>query len=257
MQPMVIRTPVGFSTWIGRFFACAAIVGVAAGAVLAQFPGGGDGQGGERRDGDRRDGGGQGGDGRGGGGRSFGGFNPEDYLKAMDANGNGLLEPSEIPEDRRARMFLEWTAREAKIDLKQPVPIAKLQESMQAARERMRGGGMGGGGMGGRPGGGDSNRDGNRDGGNRDQGSGNRPEGTAPVSPQPMANKPATLVAGFGGQSAAVQSRGFGGGAHEHNVERLGWIIGHCNAWGNDGPGNGWSRSANCQCCRRHHAAKR
>ncbi len=130
----------------GSHFAMAlgiSLVVLTTGAALAQFPGGG-GQGGPGDGGGRdfgRGGDGRGGDSRGGdrrgGNRGSGGFNPEDYLKQMDANGNGTLEPSEIPEDRRARMFLDWTAREAGIDLTKPVPIEKLQESMQAVRERM------------------------------------------------------------------------------------------------------------------------
>jgi len=217
MQPLGTRTLISISTWststcptgacpnwIGRFLACALIACLAPCTSLAQFPGG---------RGDRDFGGGQGGGGQ-GGDRRGGGFNAEDFFKRMDANENGILEPSEIPEDRRR--FLERIAGD--IDWSQPVPIDKLQESMQAARERMGRGGMGGrpgagdGDLGERSRGGNSNRDGaNRGGANRDGGSGNRPDGSSSVSPQSTTKKPDSQVAGFGAPTATVQVRGFGG----------------------------------------------
>jgi EF hand len=142
-------------------------------------------------------------------------------FKSMDANGNGILEPSEIPEDRRR--FLERFA--GGVDLSQPVPIAKLQESMQAARDRMGRGGMGGGGMGGGGmGGGGMGGGGNRFGGNggdrtrgggADRGNGD-PGGSDDKKPEdskPAVTRPAPQVAGFGGQPAAIPVRGFGGAA--------------------------------------------
>jgi hypothetical protein len=53
----------------------------------------------------------------------------------MDANQNGLIDPAEV--NPRFRFFLERAARDANLDLNQPIPVAKLEEAMTQGRERM------------------------------------------------------------------------------------------------------------------------
>ena len=104
---------------------------------------------------DRGGGGDRGGD-RGGGDRGSRRFDPKDFIPRMDANGNGVIEPSELSE--RSRGFLESAARDAGLDLSQGVPVQKMIEAMEkrnAAREAERAaGGSPGGPPGGAPSGG-------------------------------------------------------------------------------------------------------
>src|SRR5688572_15081306 len=93
-----------------------------------------------------------GGGGPGGPGGPFGG-GPGDFLRRMDTNGNGMLEPDEIGE--RGRSMVE----RAGLDPRRPVSVRQLEDTM---RQRFSSGG------GGPPGGGWS---GSRDGGSRDGGS--------------------------------------------------------------------------------------
>ncbi len=62
--------------------------------------------------------------------------NMADYLSRMDANGNGLLEPSEMSE--RFQGFWGATLRERGIDVSRPVPIDRISEVMQERFSRMR-----------------------------------------------------------------------------------------------------------------------
>ena len=52
----------------------------------------------------------------------------EAFLRSMDTNGNGILEPSEIPEERR-RMF-GFLASRAGLNPDQPVEISRIREAM-------------------------------------------------------------------------------------------------------------------------------
>lgn len=62
--------------------------------------------------------------------------NMTDYLKRMDANGNGVLEPSEMSD--RFQGFWGSTLRERGIDVSRPVPIDRLTSIMQERFDRMR-----------------------------------------------------------------------------------------------------------------------
>lgn len=163
------------------FTTCALLLSLAlATAVFAQDEGRGE-RGGEGGWGGRR-----GGD-RGGGG---------DFLRRMDANGNGMIDPEEA--EGRAGGFLRRIAENnPEIDLSKPVPLEKLEQSMAAARERW---GMGGGGGG--PGGPPRSEDGGerRDGGNSGSSS----------SSSSASKTPERLVPGFGEEIAAAEVPGFG-----------------------------------------------
>jgi Ca2+-binding EF-hand superfamily protein len=80
-------------------------------------------------------GGGDGGRGGGGPGGGRGGFNPGDFLRRLDANGNGILEPSEI--DDRTRGFIERIARDVPgVDLRRPIPIDRLVQGFEQMRQQ-------------------------------------------------------------------------------------------------------------------------
>jgi hypothetical protein len=80
--------------------------------------------------------GGRGGFSRGGFGRSSG--DPTEFLRQLDLNGNGVLEPTEM--QGRARFMVDRVAREAGLDTSQPISLVRLQESLQQIRERRLGG---------------------------------------------------------------------------------------------------------------------
>ena len=131
---------------IRSFATCALLLSFAmAAAVWAQDegrgqPGGGDGGWGGRRGGDRGGGGG-------------------DFLRRMDANGNGMIDPEEA--EGRAGFFLRRIAENnPDIDLSKPVPVEKLEQASAAARERWS---MGGGSEGRGPGGPPRSEDGGGD----------------------------------------------------------------------------------------------
>lgn len=63
-------------------------------------------------------------------------FNMSDYLSRMDANGNGLLEPSEMSE--RFQSFWGATLKERGIDTSRPIPMDRLKPIMEERFERMR-----------------------------------------------------------------------------------------------------------------------
>jgi len=63
-------------------------------------------------------------------------FNMSDYLSRMDANGNGLLEPSEMSE--RFQSFWGAQLKERGIDTSRPIPMDRLKPIMEERFERMR-----------------------------------------------------------------------------------------------------------------------
>jgi Ca2+-binding EF-hand superfamily protein len=77
-------------------------------------------------------------DGRGGpplGGFSPFGGGPSDFLRRMDNNGNGMLDPDET--QGRARFFLERIAADVPgIDLNRPIPIDRLTQAMERMRQQ-------------------------------------------------------------------------------------------------------------------------
>ena len=68
-----------------------------------------------------------------GGDRSRGGFDPSEFVKRWDRNGNGLVEPNEL--DDRSRRFAEGMARRAGLDINQPIPVDKLISAAQMPRD--------------------------------------------------------------------------------------------------------------------------
>jgi Ca2+-binding EF-hand superfamily protein len=110
-------------------------------------------------------------------------FDPREFVQRLDANGNGVLEPDEI--SGRSRYFLERIARDAQLDISQPLPVAKLLESIQA-----RGSNWGGSSSSGSPSDGDS----------RDSSSRTSTSSTAPKAP---------LVPGFGVDPGLAPVPGF------------------------------------------------
>lgn len=62
---------------------------------------------------------------------------PSGWFHRMDRNHNGLLEPNEI--DDRARGYLERFAREAGLDMRRPMPIARLDEAMRRRQQNSSG----------------------------------------------------------------------------------------------------------------------
>ncbi len=116
------------------------------------FPGGGDRSGGPPGGGDRGRGGFPGGDRGGGppgggssrGGPPGGGYSrggppsgggPSDFIRRLDTNGNGMLDPDE--SQGRARMFLDRIAGSIPgLDLNRPVSIAKLSQGFDRLREQ-------------------------------------------------------------------------------------------------------------------------
>lgn len=105
------------------------------------------------------------------GGRGFTRPDPKDFIQRMDANNNGILEPSEISE--RSRFFLDGAARDGGLDLSRGVPVQKMIEAMEkrnAARDSSGRGGPPG--NGGSSSGGSSGSGGSSSGGSSGSGSG-------------------------------------------------------------------------------------
>jgi len=75
------------------------------------------------RDGDRGRGGPPGGD------ASDRASRFEGFLRSMDRNGNGVLEPSEIPQERRA--MLGAMATRMGLDPNQPIALSKIRETLE------------------------------------------------------------------------------------------------------------------------------
>lgn len=68
-------------------------------------------------------------------------FNPDEMLQrveGLDANKNGVLEPSEV--EGRARYMVEGIARGAGLDTSKPIPLDKLKEAMRQRFQRGPGG---------------------------------------------------------------------------------------------------------------------
>jgi hypothetical protein len=74
------------------------------------------------------------------GGRRRGG-DPSEFIKGMDKNGNGMIDPDEISE--RGRGFLGRAAEKAGLDMSQPLPVDKLTEGFAKMREERESGGGG------------------------------------------------------------------------------------------------------------------
>lgn len=77
----------------------------------------------------------RGGGDRGGGrgGRGGGGFDPSSFLKRLDSNGNGSIDPDE--QQGPAKFFLERMAREnKKIDLSKPIKLEIIGEELAKMR---------------------------------------------------------------------------------------------------------------------------
>ncbi len=70
--------------------------------------------------------------GAGGPGRSEGDRSSryEGFLRSLDANQDGIIDPREVPEDRRR--FLGFAASRAGLDPSQPIPISRALESMRS-----------------------------------------------------------------------------------------------------------------------------
>ena len=60
-----------------------------------------------------------------------------EWVKRVDANGNGYIEPSEVSE--RARYYFERFATPAGIDLKRTNSVARLEEAAKRYCEQERG----------------------------------------------------------------------------------------------------------------------
>jgi len=160
-----------------------AAIALFAAEALAQAPGG-----------DRRGpgGGSWGGFGGGPGGFGSGGFGGDrgEFMRRMDRNGNGQIEPDEVPDFMRGRF--EANLREAGLDPRRPVSLDRLEE-MRRQRESS--------------GGGDGDRrrgDRDRDERRRDE---NRDGGGAAAG---QAAAEARLVPGFGNEFEETPVPGFG-----------------------------------------------
>ncbi len=126
------------------------------------------------------------------------GFDPSEFLKGMDRNGNGMIEPDEMSE--RGRGFIQRAAERSGLDMSQPLPIDKLTESFgQMRQERERDGGS----FRGR--GGDDDR--RRDDGERDRRSDEGRDRDRSRSDSSRAPEPRTP--GFGVPDAAPKAPGF------------------------------------------------
>ena len=148
-------------------------------------------------------------------------FDPAEMLRNMDANKNGMIEPSEMASNRAA-FFVRGAAQRAGMDLTKPLAIDKLTEAMQRGREE-------------RSRDGDRSRDGNRDGdrnrddrrrdgerrSDRDGSSSASAPGSGSGSPAASnAPAPAAGVVGFGTPAPASGGvTGFGSGALEQRFE--------------------------------------
>jgi hypothetical protein len=147
------------------------------------------------------DGGGYGGrGGRGGGNRSF---SPEDMLRRLDTNGNGMLEEDEV-NNSPAKPMIERILSRMGIPAKYPIAISDIANAMQNMRQNRPNNGQPGGGRGQRP-----PRNG-QSGSMAANGPANAPSNNSPNSVSTTPNGPG----GFG-EAAAPQpaSLGFGEGA--------------------------------------------
>ncbi len=68
------------------------------------------------------------------GGGSDGGSRFEGFLRSLDTNRDGVIDPREIPEDRRR--FFNFMAERAGIDPNRPIQVDRLLEAARARMER-------------------------------------------------------------------------------------------------------------------------
>jgi hypothetical protein len=135
--------------------------------------------------------------------RRRGGFDPTEFVKGMDKNGNGTIEPDEMSE--RGRGFLTRAAERAGLDPNQPLPVDKITEAFNQMREE-RGGSDG---DRGRDSGGDRDRE-NRDRGDRDRdGDRNRDDSDRDRSRSSSSRTPEPRTPGFGVPDTAPKAPGF------------------------------------------------
>jgi hypothetical protein len=64
-------------------------------------------------------------------------FDPAEFLKGMDRNGNGMIDPDEMSE--RGRSFIERVAQRVGLDASQPLPLDKLTEGFNQMRQEREG----------------------------------------------------------------------------------------------------------------------
>jgi Ca2+-binding EF-hand superfamily protein len=167
---------------------------------------------------------------------------PNEFLRRVDANGNGMIDPEEM-EGRFGFFVKRMAENNPRLDTSKPIPISKMTEEFNRMREeRMRSGGggppFGGGGPppggggppfggGGPPFGGGGPPFGGGDGGGRGDRSnrGDRRDGGPPPSddqsnpyrPRTTSVKP--LVPGFGVEEELMLPSGFGSEAELFTVE--------------------------------------
>jgi hypothetical protein len=133
------------------------------------------------------------------GGPPGGGFDPSDFLKRMDTNGNGTLEPDEM--QGRARFFLERMAQSVPgMSLDRPIPLNRLTEAFERMRQERFGGGSSRGGS---------------DRGDSDRGDRGSSSSSSSSSSQQSED---LLVPGFGVELALDPVPGFGQGAAQFAV---------------------------------------
>lgn len=135
-----------------------------------------------------------------------GGFSSGDFIRGMDKNGNGLIEPDELSD--RSREFVKRAAERAGLDINKPLPVDKLSEAftqMRAEREQSGERGPGGdrGGFGDRGSSGDRERGRDwgrdRDGGSRSEGDRSRDSGDrGRESSRTESRPPEPTTQGFG-----------------------------------------------------------
>jgi len=164
---------------------------------------------------------------------------PADFLKRLDANGNGMLDPAEI-EGRFGYFIKRMAENNPRLDVSRPIPIDRVAEEFQRMREQRMGGGGGPGGPGGGPmgrggpGGGMMGRGGpggggppfggpgggpqpgRRDRGRRDSQGGGQ-EQQSPYRSAVTEFEP--LVPGFGEEDVLTPAPGFGAEAELFTVE--------------------------------------
>jgi hypothetical protein len=87
---------------------------------------------------------------RGGGGGGNRSFSPDDMLKRLDTNGNGMLDEEEVANSP-ARAMIEGILGRMGIPAKYPIPISDISNAMQAMRQARANNGPPGGGRGQRP----------------------------------------------------------------------------------------------------------
>jgi Ca2+-binding EF-hand superfamily protein len=115
---------------------------------------------------------------------------PSEFLQRFDANKNGLLEPSEVPQF--GRDFIARAAQHAGLDQSQAMPLDKLAEGMRASRESR-----------------DEDR-GDRREERRDEGRGSSSSGPSPTPPSSAKPSSSPAVPGFGSQEKeAAKAPGF------------------------------------------------